>query len=93
MGKPVTSLIVPKGYRPHYRDMFARLHAGEDVSAGERFEVEAVRKDGRKIMVEVSLTALRRRSGYVLNGFIRDLTEKIAAELTMKLRPAPFGRR
>jgi signal transduction histidine kinase/ActR/RegA family two-component response regulator len=39
-----------------------------------------MRKDGRAIKVEVSLKALRRRSGYVFNAFVRDLTQKIAAE-------------
>ena len=48
------------------------------------FEYEAVRKDGRKIKVETALTALRRRDGYVFNGFVRDLTEKIAAEEQLK---------
>ncbi len=28
----------------------------------------------------MSLTALRRRDGYIINGFIRDITEKVAAE-------------
>ncbi len=39
-----------------------------------------MRKDGHAIKVEVSLKALRRRSGYVFNAFVRDLTHKIAAE-------------
>jgi signal transduction histidine kinase/CheY-like chemotaxis protein len=39
-----------------------------------------MRKDGRTVKIEVSLKALRRRSGYVFNAFIRDLTQKIAAE-------------
>jgi signal transduction histidine kinase/ActR/RegA family two-component response regulator len=52
----------------------------KNPSAGERFEIEAVRKSGQKIDIEVSLNALRRRSGYVFNSFVRDLTEKRAAE-------------
>ena len=36
-------------------------------------------KKGR-IKVELAVTALHRRSGYLFNGFIRDITEKIAAE-------------
>ena len=34
----------------------------------------------RRFKVELSVTALRRRDGIVFNGFIRDLTDKIAAE-------------
>ena len=39
-----------------------------------------MRRDGKEIKVELSVTALRRRDGFVFNGFIRDLTDKIAAE-------------
>src|ERR1700682_2063350 len=52
----------------------------ENAAVGVRFETEAMRKNGRTVKVEVSLKALRRRSGYVFNAFVRDLTQKIAAE-------------
>src|ERR1700686_891917 len=39
-----------------------------------------MRRDGQLIKVEVSLKALRRRTGYVFNAFVRDLTQKIVAE-------------
>jgi PAS domain S-box-containing protein len=87
VGKPLTSLFLPKDFKPRYLELSARLRqADENTTAGERFETEAVRKDGQKIKIEVSLTALRRRTGYVFNSFVRDLTEKIAAE--EKLRQA-----
>ncbi len=44
----------------------------------------AVRKDGAKIRVEVAATALRRRDGFLFNGFIRDLTEKSAIEAQLR---------
>ena len=50
------------------------------MPAGDRFEFDALRKDGRTIKVEVSMTGVRSRDGNVFNLFIRDLTEKIAAE-------------
>jgi PAS domain S-box-containing protein len=87
VGKPLTSLFLPKDFKPRYLELSARLRqVDENTTAGERFEIEAVRKDGQKIKIEVSLTALRRRTGYVFNSFVRDLTEKIAAE--EKLRQA-----
>src|SRR5215469_12548248 len=45
-----------------------------------RLELEALRRDGKKIQVEVTVTGLLRRRGYVFNCFVRDLIEKIAAE-------------
>jgi signal transduction histidine kinase len=56
------------------------LRTGEGAMLGRRIEVEAMRRDGKEIKVELSITALRRRDGVVFNGFIRDLTDKLAAE-------------
>ena len=43
-------------------------------------EVEAIRRDGRTIKVELAMTALPRRGGCLFNGFLRDITEKLAKE-------------
>jgi len=43
-----------------------------------------LRRDGKEILVDLAITAVRRQSGYVFNGFIRDLTEKIAAEAQLR---------
>jgi signal transduction histidine kinase/CheY-like chemotaxis protein len=56
------------------------LRSGEGPILGRRLEIEARRRDGKDIKVELSVTALRRRDGFVFNGFMRDLTDKIAAE-------------
>jgi len=42
--------------------------------------MQALRRDGKEITVELSITALRRGERYLFNGFVRDLTEKLAAE-------------
>ena len=39
-----------------------------------------MRKDGREVKVELAITALRRGSLYVFNGFVRDLTQQIVIE-------------
>jgi PAS domain S-box-containing protein len=79
MGKPVTELYLPKGYRPRYLDMNERLrHA--DIVKGERFEIDAVRKDGQKLKVEISMAGVRRRDGNIYNLFVRDITAKLEAE-------------
>src|SRR5262249_60621042 len=81
MGKTVAEMIVPEADRARHRDGVARfLRTDRSAILGKRFEIEAQRRDGRQIKVEVSVTALRRHSNYVFNAFIRDLTEKIAAE-------------
>jgi len=37
--------------------------------------MQALRRDGKEITVELSITALRRGERYLFNGFVRDLTE------------------
>jgi PAS domain S-box-containing protein len=81
LGRHPTSLLLSETLKPQFRTMSERLMRNEqNAAAGARFETEAMRKDGRTVKIEVSLKALRRRSGYVFNAFIRDLTQKIAAE-------------
>jgi PAS domain S-box-containing protein len=87
LGKLAKDLMLSTIEDPHFPDLIARLVRGDDSTiAGERYETEGVRKDGQSIKVEVSMTAFRRRSGCVLNAFVRDLTERNAAE--DKLRQA-----
>jgi PAS domain S-box-containing protein len=81
VGKVLADLIAPERYRGRHREGLARfLATGNSDILGKRIEIEAMRKDRREVKVELAVTALRRGSGFVFNGFIRDLTEKIAAE-------------
>jgi PAS domain S-box-containing protein len=79
VGRPITALYLPKGYTPRYLAMNERLQRGEKID-GERFEFEALRKDGKRIKAEVSMTGVRRRGGNLFNLFLRDITQKLAAE-------------
>ena len=81
LGKQLISLLLPEEVQPHRKKMREQLLRDEEsAAAGERFEADAIRKDGHSVKIEVSLKALRRRSGYVVNAFIRDMTQKIAAD-------------
>src|SRR6202790_1108964 len=81
VGRHLVGLLLSEALRPHYETMTQRLVRNEEkAAAGLRFATEAMRKDGQLIKVEVSLKALRRRTGYVFNAFVRDLTQKIVAE-------------
>jgi PAS domain S-box-containing protein len=81
IGKRVTTLLLPESVQAHRQKMMERLlRNAEDAAAGDRFEIDAIRKDGELVKIEVSLKLLRRRSGDVFNAFVRDLTHKVAAE-------------
>jgi PAS domain S-box-containing protein len=78
VGQSISNLYLPEGYQPRYLEMNERLR--EQPMIGDRFEFEAVRKDGRTIKTEVSMTGVARRGGNVFNLFLRDITQKLAAE-------------
>ena len=85
IGKTVAELILPEvDHARHNEDFAGFLRTGEGTIVDKRFEIEAQHRDGRQIKVEVSVTALRRHDSYVFNAFIRDLTEKIAAEAQVR---------
>ena len=87
LGKQLGELIIPENHRAAHSSGLQRfLLTGEGPILGRRLEIEAQRHDGTEIKVELSITAFERRGRHVFNSFIRDLTDKIAAET--KLRQA-----
>jgi PAS domain S-box-containing protein len=80
LGKRVATLLLPESVQAHRQRMMELLLRSEDAAVGDRFEIDAIRKDGETVKIEVSLKLLRRASGHVFNAFVRDLTQKIAAE-------------
>jgi PAS domain S-box-containing protein len=81
VGKALVDLIVPGAQRARFAQDLAQLfQLGDRPSRGRRLKADAVRKDGRAIKVEVAVTALRRDGGWLLNGFAREVTEKLASE-------------
>ncbi|WP_424627479.1 PAS domain S-box protein [Bradyrhizobium sp. SYSU BS000235] len=80
LGRDLGELIVPEAHRAHHRQALSRLLHDARAIHGSRFEIEAQRRDGAEVRVEFSVTVFQRRGGHVFNAFIRDLTDKIAAE-------------
>jgi len=81
VGRSVEELVFPETQRAVHRqwvDRFLSEAAGEAV--GGRYETPLLHKDGSEFFAEVSLTALRRNEGYIINAFVRDITAKRAAE-------------
>jgi PAS domain S-box-containing protein len=56
------------------------LQLGIEVVRQPRRELPIRRRDGKEIMAELSIASLKTRSGFVFNAFVRDLTDRIAAE-------------
>jgi PAS domain S-box-containing protein len=81
VGRSVEELVFPEAQRPVHRQWVDRfLGEASGDAAGGRYETPLLHKDGREFFAEVSLTALRRGDGYIVNAFVRDITAKRAAE-------------
>ncbi len=81
IGRSVEDLVFPEAQRSVHRqwvDRFLQEASGE--AAGGRYETPLLHKNGREFFAEVSLTALPREAGYIINAFVRDITAKRAAE-------------
>jgi PAS domain S-box-containing protein len=81
VGKSLATLILPSSERArHQKGLEHFRQTGRGRILGQRVRMQALRRDGKEIPVELSITALRRGERHLFNGFIRDLTEKLAAE-------------
>jgi PAS domain S-box-containing protein len=81
LGKDFIELLIGEPDREVLKAGLARfLGSGRDQILQRRREIMARRRDGREFRAELSATAVKTREGFILNGFLRDLTDKIAAE-------------
>ena len=85
IGMPLAELLIPAEGRAAFQAEFDRFAGGgETALLGHRLQMEAKRRDGARITVELAATTLPRGDGFVFNGFIRDLTDKILAEAAQR---------
>lgn len=81
LGADVVDLLVAEPLRAAFRQRMARLVPELSTApAGMRFEVTLVHRNGDKILVEASSTVLRIGERSIVNTFVRDITQKRAAE-------------
>lgn len=76
LGKRIVDLIIPPELREaHLRGLAQFLRTGEGKLIGRRVELEAVRKNGTRIPVEISVTAVRHDEDVTFTAFIRDISQ------------------
>ncbi|WP_052833279.1 PAS domain-containing sensor histidine kinase [Bradyrhizobium sp. LTSP885] len=81
VGTRLVELVFPEQLREAHRQRIARFL--QEIAAGDmgmRYESAALHRDGHQFFVEVSLSGLRRGDGYVINAFVRDITQRRLAE-------------
>ena len=78
-------LIVPVRFRPAHHAAFpVFLQTGRGAAIGKTLDLEACRKDGREISVQLSLSAVQINGDWHAVGIIRDITERKRAEEALR---------
>ena len=89
VGALVADLIIPERYRAIHLDGLEHLRtSGETGPFRRRLAVEARRRDGSEVPVEVSATAVREGEATVLHAWIHDVSERadLLRQLEAQLR-------
>ncbi|MCK4273066.1 PAS domain S-box protein, partial [bacterium] len=83
IGHPFTEIIAPE-YIDSTVDRFRRGLAGEKIPL---YEIELLRKDGKKVPIELNVSSLLDAEGQVIGriGTARDITERKQAQETLRL--------
>src|SRR5438876_10507557 len=81
VGTELAELIIPSRMRAQHRRGLAHyLKTGEGPLLGKRIEIEALRRDGSEILVELAITALEVDGAPIFTAYLRDITERRRAE-------------
>ncbi len=80
LGRSLADLIVPLESRERHRDGLERMRQlSEGEVSGRRLQVEAQRKDGSRLPVELTIAEARQGERRVFVGEIRDISERVQA--------------
>jgi two-component system cell cycle sensor histidine kinase/response regulator CckA len=84
VGVELADLVIPAALKEaHRRGLRAFLATGHGPILRRRLEIQAVHRDGHEFPVELTVTPLRLNGTWRFSAFIRDLTERKAAERTL----------
>ena len=85
IGRPMADLIIPHQYRQAHCEGLARYNSGgEERVLNRRIEISALHKDGRELPVELSITLAGPGEDALFLGFLRDISERRAAETRLE---------
>lgn len=85
MGQKLHELIVPKKYHQAHAAAFVEfLKTGQGAAIGKSLEVTALRKDGKEIPIQFSLSSLKINEDWYAVGLISDITDRKNAEAKLQ---------
>lgn len=89
IGEQLSQLIIPHGLREaHHRGLAKYLETGEGPVLNRHIEISALRRSGEEFPIELSITPVMLAGEQVFLGFLRDISERKAAEATIERRAA-----
>ncbi len=77
-GERIDELVIPERWRASYRAEHDALLATRTET--RRFQLPAIHRDGRRLAIEVSVSPLQVGDTWQINGFVRDIGERVAQE-------------
>lgn len=77
LGRTMRDLIVPEEHRERHDERRRMLMDADSPLATERFEVEFVRRDGRRFPGEATVSKVEAQGEVLVSGFIVDSTERL----------------
>jgi PAS domain S-box-containing protein len=82
LGRRVDELLLPRrrreGYERAHRRLIANAEAGH--TGAQQFQLPIVHRDGHEIRIELSASPLKVGNRWTVNGFMRDITARVAHE-------------
>jgi diguanylate cyclase len=77
IGRRLDQLIIPPHMQQaHLNGMQRHMDTGEAAVLGKRLELEAMRKDGRTIPVEVRISKIEVHGKHIFSAFLTDISER-----------------
>ena len=93
LGRTLSDLIIPPDLRDaHWHGIARFLSKGVGPILNERLELPALTRLGKRITVELAVTAQKLSNGYSFTGFLRDVTARKAAEVEREALMADLKR-
>jgi PAS domain S-box-containing protein len=81
IGRSLVETIVPHAHRAAHMEGLQRWHeTGEGAVLNTRIEIQALRRDGRLLPVELSIVPVAVGEETVFSGFIRDISDRKRAQ-------------
>jgi len=85
IGRTLSATIIPPQYRDaHERGLAHFLATGEGPVLNRRLEITGLRRDGREIPVELTITPVRLEGAWLFSAFVRDISERHLLESQLR---------